>query len=170
MKSVNTLILTVSLLLACANTYAQRVKLSDALSPQQNYSLNLSRPANELTQMITALLNGGQGVMPPLQGIVPGVEIRLDTSEYVGQRVRIYLLLPATITADPSQGGLQLGWEVSGDFLPGSVRSGQEALLFEGELEKPVTRGTFNFMLLIESGDVQDSFVIEPYYELEVLY
>jgi len=170
MKMVTIFILTVSSLLACADTLAQRVRLSDALSPQQNYSLDLARQTHELTHMVTAMLNGDQGVLPPLLGIVPGVEIRLDTSLYVDQRVRIYLILPATITADPGAGSLRLSWEVSGDFLPGSVHAGQEALLFEGELKTPVTSGTFNFMLLVESDSIEDSFIIEPYYELEVLF
>jgi len=170
MKTVNILFLVVSLLLACMDASAQRVRLSDALSPQQNYSLDLARQSHELTQMVTAMLNGSESSLPPLMGIIPGVEIRLNTSDYVGQRVRIFLALPATITADPSAGSLQLSWEVSGDFLPGSLHAGQEALLFEGELKNPVTSGTFNFMLLVESDSIEDSFVIEPYYELEVLF
>jgi hypothetical protein len=170
MKTANILLLAMSLLLTCTDTLAQRVRLSDALSPRQNYSLDLAWQPYELTQMVTALLNGETGMLPPLMGIIPGVEIRLNTSDYVGQRVRIYLVLPATITADPSAGSLQLNWEVSGDFLPGSVHAGQQALIFEGELDSPVTSGTFNFMLLIESDEIQDSFIIEPYYELEVLF
>ena len=170
MRTTPALILSVFLLLACEAASAQRVRLSDALSPQQNYTLDLARQSHEMTQMVAALLNGDAGYLPPLQGIVPGVEIRLDTSEYVDQRVRIYLVLPATITADPSQGSLQLSWEVSGDFLSGSVFAGHEALLFEGLLRKPVTSGAFNFALVIQSDEIQDSFIIEPYYELEVLH
>ncbi len=170
MKTVNIFILTVSLLLTGADTLAQRVRLSDALSPQQNYSLDMARQSHEITHMISAMLNGNAAAMPPLMGIVPGVEIRLNTSEYTGQNVRIYLVLPATITADPSMGSLQLSWEVSGDFLPGSVHAGQEALLFEGELKNPVASGTFNFMLLVDSDEIEDSFIVEPYYELEVLF
>jgi len=170
MKTANILILTTSLLLACAGASAQRVRLSDALSPQQNYSLDLTRQSQELMLMVTAMLNGSESSLPPLQGIIPGVEIRLNTSKYVGQRVRIYLVLPATIAADPSAGSLQLSWEVSGDFLSGSAHAGQEALLFEGELVNPVTSGTFNFLLIVDSDSIDDSFIIEPYYELEILF
>jgi hypothetical protein len=170
MKPIYIIFLVVAMLLAGTDTFAQRVRLSDALSPQQNYSLNLARNSHELTQMVTALLNGDRTFLPPLQGVISGVEIRLDTSDYVDQRVRIYLVLPATLTSDPSQGDLQLSWEASGDFLPGSVHAGQEALLFEGELKDPVTSGTFNFVLFIQSDEIQDSFIVEPYYELEVLF
>jgi hypothetical protein len=170
MKPIYIIFLVVSMLLACTDIFAQRVRLSDALSPQQNYSLNLARNSHELTQMVTGLLNGDRTFLPPLQGVIPGVEIRLDTSDYVDRRVRIYLVLPATQTSGPSQGDIQLSWEASGDFLPGSVHAGQEALLFEGELKDPVISGTFNFVLSIQSDEIQDSFIVEPYYELEVLF
>ena len=170
MKTVYVLTLAVSLLLAFADASAQRIRLSDTLSPQQNYALDLAWQPHEVTQFVTAMLNGQEGSLPPLRGFLPGVDIRLNTREYVDQRVRIYLVLPATIAADPSSGSLQLSWEVSGDFLPGSVHAGQEALLFEGELKSPVTSGNFNFMLVIESDGIQDSFSIEPYYELEILF
>ena len=77
MKTVNILILAIFLLLAGANASAQRVRLSDALSPQQNYSLDLAWQSHELTPMVTAILNGNESALPPLMGIVPGVEIRL---------------------------------------------------------------------------------------------
>lgn len=147
---------------------AQRIRLSDSLSPQQNYSMDLSWQPQELNQYIAALLQGGEGPFPPMRGFLSGVEIRLYTADYVGQNVRIYLVLPS-IVADPSAGTLQLSWESSGVFLPGSVRAGQETLLFEGMLENEVTVGTFNFMLQVEGGGTQNSLLIEPYYELEVL-
>jgi hypothetical protein len=169
MKSVCVFGLSVALLLVVADASAQRIRLTDSLSPQQIYSLDVGWQPYELSQAVSAMLNDQTAALPPLTGFLPGVEIRLNTQNYVGQRVRIYLALPP-ITADPSSGTLQLSWEVSGDFLPGSVHTGQEALLFEGELVNQVTSGTFNFVLLIESDGVPESFSIEPYYELEVLY
>jgi hypothetical protein len=170
MKSIYVLIIAASSLLIFSDASAQRIRLSDTLSPQQNYSLDLALQPHELTRLISVLLNDEESPLPPLRGFLPGVEIRLDTSNYVDQRVRIYLVLPATIVAGPGSGGLQLSWEATGVFLPGSVRVGQEALLFEGELNSPITSGTFNFTLLVESDGLQDSFSIEPYYELEILF
>jgi hypothetical protein len=170
MKKLYFFLLALFLLMSFTAASAQRIRLTDTLSPQQNYSVDLGLQQHEITQMVASILNGEESPLPPLRGVIPGVEIRLDTRDYVDQRVRIYLVLPATITAEPGSGTLQLSWEASGDFLPGSVRPGQETLLFEGELKKPVTSGTFNFMLLVESDGIQDSFSIEPYYELEILF
>ena len=170
MKSIFLFTLTSSLLLVSADALAQRIRLSDLLSPQQIYTLDLAWHPNEVARAVNAMLNDQVAAFPPLQGIVSGVEIRLNTEAYVGQRVRIYLVLPAMIVADPSAGTLQLSWDENGDFLSGSVYAGQEALLFEGVLEKPLTSGILNFVLLVESDGIPDSFSIEPYYELELLF
>ena len=157
------------LLLLCFDASAQRVRLSDALSPQQNYVLDLTWQPNELNQFVGAMLSGQEVSFPPMRGYLPGVELRLNTADYRDRNVRIYMVLPATIVADPSAGTLELSWEVSGEFLPGSVRAGQETLIFEGTIVNEVTTGTFNFMLQIQEGGSQDTLLIEPYYELEVL-
>ena len=147
---------------------AERVRLSDALSPQQNYALDLDWQPQDINQMIMSLLSGSAGAAPPLVGYLPAVEVRLDTRQFVGQRVRVYLRMPSAIT-DPSQTALRLNWEASGDLLSGSVYAGQEALLFEGRLENQVLDGVLNFVVIVEGQGVEESFVIEPIYELEVI-
>jgi hypothetical protein len=170
MKAAFNILCLVFLLLLSVEVAAQRVRLTDTLSPQQVHSVDLAWQPYELAHAVNGILNDEGAALPPLKGFLPAVEIRLNVVDYVDQRVRIYLVLPGTIVADPSAGTLELSWEVTGDFLPGSVRLGQEALLFDGVLTEPVASGTFDFILIADSDGVPESFSIEPYYELEVSY
>jgi len=156
-------------LLVASNSLAQRVMLDDTLSPQQVFSLDLSWQPHDVARALTGMLSDQPSALPPLIGYVPGVEIRLNTVDFVGQQVRIFLSLPAGITGDISTAGIELAWEASGAFLSGSVRPGQETLIYEGVLEAPVTSGTFDFILSIDDGGIPDSFNLEPDYELEVI-
>jgi len=170
MKAICVITVLTGFMVCAIDASAQRVRIDDTLSPQQVYTLDLAWQANEVARAVNTVLNDESAPLPPLRGFLPGVEVRLNTADYVGHRVRIYFILPASNVADPGAGTLELSWEATGDFLSGGVRLGQEALLFDGVLANPVASGTFDFILIAESDGVPESFSIEPYYELEVLF
>lgn len=151
------------LLLAAAAAEAQRVRLDDSQSPVDAVPVNLAPDAD----LVTAIL--GQGAAAADQrarGVTPGVEVRLDTSAFVGQPARIWLTMPP-VAADGSD--LELRWEAQGRFLSGTVRPGQSTLVFEGQVEQPLTSAVFNFVLLVgeRAGTQQNR--MEVFYELEEL-
>jgi len=148
---------------------AQRAVLDDSPSPRQTYSLDLGWQPHEIRQSLQALLNDQNADVPPLTGIVPGVDIRLDTRRYVGQPVRIFLRLPTAMPGTNSLGDIELSWQPGGPFQGGSVSPGQEALLFEGMIDQPVTGGVLNFILSIGPGGAPDRFNVEPVYEVEII-
>ena len=100
------------------------------------------------------------------RGLLPGIEVRLDTSAFVGQAARIYLTMPPA-TANASD--LELSWEAQGRFLSGRVRPGQSTLVFEGPVEQPLTRAVFNFVLLVGERTGTQQNRMEVFYELETL-
>jgi len=50
------------------------------------------------------------------------------------------------------------------------VRPGQESVIFEGVVERPIIDDIFDFAVSVNAGDVADSFTLEPEYELEVIF
>ena len=148
---------------------AQRVRLEEFLSPTQTYAVEMQWNAGEITRALNAMAAGNAAAMPALTGRVDGVEVRLDTRAYIGQRVRIFLALPVLISGIDSPSDLELRWQSSGEFLPGAVRSGQSALIFEGVVNQPVTGFVMDFLLVLENGAAADAFSLEPFYEIEAL-
>ncbi len=104
-----------------------------------------------------------------MNGVLQGVDIRLDTREFIGHTVRIYLVLPVAIAGLNGLGSMELSWRTRGRLNAGMVRPGQDAVIFEGPIEHQVTEEIFDFVLSIEGGDVADSFTFEPKYELEII-
>jgi len=151
------------LLLVSVTAEAQRIRLDDSLSPVDAVPVNLTLDPNAVAGM---LRHGAAPVDQPAKGSTPAVEVRLDTSAFVGQSARIWLTMPASV-ADPSD--LELRWESQGRFLSGAARPGQSTLVFEGQVEGPLTSAVFNFTLLVgeRTGTQQDR--MEVFYELETL-
>ena len=164
---------TVTLVIVTALTawpaaFAQRAVLDDSLSPRQAYTLDLAWQSQDIAAALHAMLGNDDEALPPLRGYLPDVEILLDTRGHTGQRARVYLSLPATIIGEAG-GTLELSWKGRGDFRSGSVRPGQQALVFEGEIERPVLQGVFDFTVALQVGAAASSFTFEPVYEIEVL-
>jgi len=162
-------ILVALLWLMADATVAQRALLSDAPSPRQEYELNLEMQSEAVVTSIQMLLNDQGASLPPVIGLLPGFDVRLDTREYVGQKVRIFLRLPTAIPGVNNISGVTMSWDASGYWLAGSVSPGQEALLYEGVINDAVTGGVLNLSLTISAGGANDFFSIEPIYEIEVI-
>jgi len=148
---------------------AQRMALDDSLSPRQLYDLDVGWGPQEIMRSVRALLNDQDPSLPPVTGYLPGVDIRLDTRAYVGRTVRIYLRLPTAMPGADSVGDIELSWRANDLLLDGSVSPGQEALLFEGMVDGPVTGGVLNFTIAIGAGGVRQRFNLEPLYEIEII-
>ncbi|MGI9330720.1 MAG: hypothetical protein ACR2QB_08360 [Gammaproteobacteria bacterium] len=169
MSRLFSILLVLLLSLATTNVFAQRVLLEEVLSPNQTYAVDLQWNAAEIKRALSVMMSGGSTVLPPLLGRVSGVEVRLDTRAYVGQRARLFLVLPILVSGVDSPSDLELRWEVSGPFLSGAVRPGQSTLIYEGAIDEPVTGMVMDFLLALENGGAADAFSLEPVYEIELL-
>lgn len=169
MKTLCVLVLGWLALSSSPTAFAQRVVVDDSLSPRQNFALDLQWSPSDVQQALGALFTDQNSLLPPVSGYLSGVEVRLDTRDFVGQRVRLFLLIPAGIAGDSSGGTLQVAWQARGVFESGSARPGQAVLIFEGLLEDPITSGTFDFAITAASQSITHSFSFELTYELEVI-
>jgi len=147
---------------------AQRFTLSDSLSPRQNYALDLSWDPVSVRRAMAAMLQGSNESLPPLQGRLSGVEIRLDTRQFDGRRVKIFLRLPVATTTAQGPNGLTLKWQTRGELNDGEIQIGQEALLYEGTLNGSQIGDVFNFFITLENSGNLTSFNFEPEYVLEI--
>ena len=155
--------------LTAGSAAAQRAVLDDSPSPRQISKLDLELQRHEVIQTLQSRLEGSDQALPPLRGYLPGFDVRLDTRQYIGRQVRIYLRLPTAIPGVDSVSDIELSWQASGQWLAGSVSPGQEALLFEGVIDMPLTSGVLDLSLAIDAGGTNDFFNIEPIYEIEVI-
>jgi len=168
MTAASAIVAAVTLVLAAPALYAQRIELDDSLSPADLHRVDLSPLPGSLSGAMSAILSGGDAEVV-LIGQVPGVDVRLNTRAYIDASARIYLTLPLLVAGLDGASGLELRWEATGPFLPGTLRPGQSALVFDGTVTDAVTRGTFDFVFVLENGLGAESFDMEPVYEIEIL-
>lgn len=135
--------------------------LDDTLSPRKQYGgqfewaypgdgVNLSREAFFL-----------------LRSKESGVEVRLNTAGYEGRQAQIYLRLPQQIVGYNSTEGFLLSWNTDRVFLPGSVRPGNRALLFNGLIETALMVEVFTFTLEVDAAFFDGMIKYAPIFEIE---
>ena len=150
--------------LAADAASAQRVRLDDSPSPVDAMHVDLAWETDAIAAL-TMARPGSVEELPPASGRLPGVDVRLDTRDFIGRQVRIFL----SIQGLGESADVRLDWEAAGRFLSGSVRPGQATLVFEGLIEQPVTGGLFNFLLEIGRVSAVPQNSLEVIYELETL-
>jgi hypothetical protein len=156
--------LILALLLVSGAASAERVRLDDSLSPVDSLHIDLAWDTDATAALALALPASAED-LPPASGRLPGVEVRLDTREFVGRQARIFL----SIQGLGESADARLGWEAGGRFLAGSVRPGQATLVFEGLVEQPVTSGVFSFVLEVGEVSAVPQNSLEIIYEIETL-
>ena len=153
-----------ALLLVSGTASAQRVRLDDSPSPVDSLHIDLAWETDAMAALAFAQ-PANVAELPPATGRLPGVEVRLDTRDYVGRQARIFL----SIQGLGESADVRLAWEAGGRFLAGSVRPGQATLVFEGLIEQPVTSGIFSFILEVGEASALPQNSLEVIYELETL-
>ena len=125
-------------------------------------------------QWETAQLRGAEG-NDMVIGRVPAMQLRLAIPQrYTAppRRVRIYISLPQMSLGLRASGTLELSWQSGGTFLPGKLRAGQRAVLFEGIASSSTLADTIAFQIRLSGSDMDanlDRVDIEPIYEIEAL-
>lgn len=134
--------------------------LDDSGSPRQQFEVHLNwADVDPFSDDPSALSR--------VVGHIDDVEVRLDTSAYVGRRARIFLMLPDLISGLDSTEGVQLSWRARGDFLAGHTTPGQPALLFEGVIEDKVTSDVLSYDLELDARHLTGVLRLEPVFEIE---
>jgi len=103
-----------------------------------------------------------------LKAHLPNVEVRLNTSSYMGKRARIYLALPQQIDGFNGSKGFSLRWKTTGLFAPGTVILGTRALIYQGLIESPLMIEFFTFTLTVDANCLMGKLRYAPIYEIEL--
>ena len=148
--------------LLCATAHA--VRLDDSLSPQQQVNIDLDWKTSSID--VDKLDNTE---IHRLIAHANNMDTRLDTSDFIGKQVQIYLSLPILIRGLSNPQSLMFSWTTNGLFLDGQLTPGNRQLIFEGVVSTPVMIDNFNFTFELDARDLRQTLRTEPIYELEVI-
>ena len=91
------------------------------------------------------------------------VALRLNLTNWVNRPARIYMVLA------PTEGEqLIASWRTQGRLLPGSVRGGGRALVFDGVVRDPFLSETIQLNLLADGRLLTRTQQLQFYFEIEV--
>lgn len=140
------------------------VRLDDSLSPQQQLNLQFDWKTSSIdvdklddTEIHRLIANASN------------IDTRLDTSDFLGMEVRIFLSLPILIRGLSNPQSLIFSWTTNGLFLDGQLTPGNRQLIFEGVVTTPVMIDNFNFTFELDARDLTQTLRTEPVYELEII-
>jgi len=103
-----------------------------------------------------------------LKAHIPDVEVRLNTSTYIGKKARIYLALPSQIDGFNGSQGFSLTWKTTGIFSSGATSPGNRALIFEGLIGSSLLTEFFTFILKLDANRLTGKLRYAPIYEIEL--
>jgi len=103
-----------------------------------------------------------------LKANIPDVEVRLNTSNYIGKKARIYLALPSQVDGFNGTQGFSLAWKTTGIFDSGETSPGNRALIFEGRIESPLLTEFITFTLKLDANRLTGKLRYAPIYEIEL--
>ena len=136
-------------------------RLNDSLSPKKQYDVALEWAhqgnVNQLSREDFFLLKAR----------VNNVEVRLDTSEFIGQQADIYLVLPAQIDGLSSMGGMTLSWDTHGFFISGRTIPGQRSLLYRGTIDSEIMADILTFTIILDANHLIGKLRYATVFEIE---
>lgn len=135
--------------------------LDDSLSPRQAYNFQLKWAHHGDSA------RSGKTDLHRLIAVVPNVEVRLNTSGYVGENVSVFLALPIQIGGLSSSDGFTLSWDTRGTLYPGTTTPGNRFLIFKGNLDTPQLIEFFTFTLEVDANRLTGELRYAPIFEIE---
>ena len=148
-----------ALLLAAALALAGTVA-SAAIYRVDDTGTVVSQP---ITPMRWRQLVPGRGADNTVEGHVT-VAVRLNLGPWLGQRARLYLVLA------PTEGGqqLQASWRTLGRLLPGQLRSGDRAVVFDGLVTQAFLQESLQLELTADGRTLEQAQPLRFHFEIEV--
>ena len=92
------------------------------------------------------------------------VNVRLNLARWLHKPVRIFMGLAPTVGS-----AVVSSWRSQSRLLPGSVRSGERALIYEGLVSSPLLEEALQMQLTADGRQLSHSQSLSFYFELEVL-
>jgi len=156
------IILIIVFHLACLLTVQAAETLDDSQSPRKQFTFKFEWANKENL----SALNKNEYFL--LKAHIPDVEVRLNTSNYIGKKARIYLALPWQIDGFNGSQGFSLTWKTTGIFASGMTSPGNRALIFQGLIESPLLTEFITFTLKLDANRLTGKLRYAPIYEIEL--
>ncbi len=156
------IISTAFALLAISLSSQAAVVLDDSQSPKKQFNVRFEWENKE------NLASASKDEYFLLKAHIPDVEVRLNTSGYIGKKGRIYLALPRQIDGFNGSQGFSLAWKTTGIFVSGATSPGNRALIFEGLIGSPLLTEFFTFTLKLDANRLTGKLRYAPIYEIEL--
>ncbi len=97
-----------------------------------------------------------------VQGVTR-VQVRLDTSAWVGRSARIYMALPAQPI-----GLVKASWQTQGQLLSGQLNSGQRGLVWSGPVPKAVLEDVMTVTIVSDGRLLSAAQLLRFYFEIDL--
>lgn len=107
-------------------------------------------------------LRPGLGTEHTVQASVR-VAVRLNTLRWIRQPIRLYMALAPAAGSAP----VEASWKTQGRWLPGSVRSGGRALVFEGVAGSALMEETLDLALHTDGRALASLQSLQFYFEID---
>ncbi len=140
------------------------VKLDDSMSPRQRADVQL-----QWTNDIPSNRRLSLSELSALHTRIPGFEIRLNTSAYVGKSAQIFLTIPVQVQGLKSPAGMRIEWQTRGLLAPGATQPGSRALIFQGVVPAAMMSEVFDFTIKIDGQFLDGRLQFDPQFELEIV-
>jgi|GEM_PF-316298 len=139
--------------------HALVARLDDSTSP---------RPHVQVDTRHARVIDGGVLELP-----FGRVEYRLATAPYLGQRARIFHVIPLSVAGMLSPAGLQVQWRGNGSFTAGAGRPGDRIQVWNGLVQTPWMIETLDLNLRIDPRQFRlsrgSALSFESFFEIETL-
>lgn len=90
------------------------------------------------------------------------VALRLNLAAWVNQPVRLYMVL-----APVAGQAVEASWRTQGRLLPGKIRSGTRALVFDGRVAAPLLEETIEMTLGADGRELTGTHALQFSFELD---
>ncbi|OQY06648.1 MAG: hypothetical protein B6I22_04955 [Desulfobacteraceae bacterium 4572_123] len=156
------IISTVFVILAVSISSQAAEILDDSQSPKKQFNVRFEWEKHENLSSLS------KDEFFLLKAHIPDVEVRLNTTNYIGKKARIYLALPSQIDGFNGSQGFSLAWKTTGILSSGVTSPGNRALIFEGLIGSSLLTEFFTFILKLDANRLTGKLRYAPIYEIEL--
>ncbi len=146
--------------LAATTALGAPVRLDDSASPRARVDVT--------PRWVNADEAAGPEQLNAMVADVANLEVRLNTSKFVGRSARVFLVLPEFVPGLRSPSGMRAEWRSRGVFRPGSALPGARTLVYDGPITQPYLADILDITLFLDARHLERGLRIEPYFELEL--
>jgi hypothetical protein len=99
---------------------------------------------------------------------VPNLEVRLNTSKYVGKTARIWLVVPDFVPGLRSPNGMRVEWRTRGTLFGGSALPGTRTVVYDGVVRQALVTDFLDLTLHLDARFLERGLRFEPTFEIDV--